>query len=155
MLKPRAQQLFFSQKGESQTKPNKPTQQKTVPAATETETKNCESQTKNYATPTKPNKKKKRANSTRYFPCRHRHTASTKMTDKSPRENSESRTPKKSCAKIKPKGSGELETFSLSGRVPNYKRTNPIQRKQRALCRSKNKKSASHPNGKLIAQARN
>jgi hypothetical protein len=76
----------FSQKGKSQTlkqNSHKPTNKLSLPRLKQKQ-KNCESQTNNCATPTKPNKKIKRANSKRH---------SEKKT------HSESRTPTKSCAK--------------------------------------------------------
>jgi hypothetical protein len=93
----------FSQEGESQTKQNshKPTKKFSLPPLKQKQ-KNCESQTKNCATPTKPNKKIKRADSTnKRFPLSP--PLKQNMAHKSPKENPESRTPTKSCAK-KPKG---------------------------------------------------
>ena len=118
-FKARAQKI--SQKGRSQAKQysHKPTKKLSLPPLKQKQ-KNWENQTKNCAT--KPNKKIKRANSNRHFPCRHR------MTHKSPKKNSESRNPTKSCAK-KPKGdwrAGDL----CSGQAPDYKCTTPIQRRQ-------------------------
>jgi hypothetical protein len=48
---------FFSKRQKPKKTKFPQAQQKIVPAAAETETKNCDSQTKNYAIPTKPKKK--------------------------------------------------------------------------------------------------
>jgi hypothetical protein len=63
--------------------------------------KNCESQTKIKQTKQSQTKK---INARTQQDISLVATAQTKMADKSPKENPESRTPTKSCGKIKPKG---------------------------------------------------